>query len=292
MHNDNNISKALANVAEHEVPEGSLNLLKPLQQQVNIKPQSTRRIGWLRPAMMAATGVALAAVGFGLLPSQVSQVSAQEALRRAEQVTAFGLNGIDSLHGVLETHVPETGSVVSEKIWVQQPNKLRKEIIWPSGSNTPEQYETQIMNGADAWAWISPAGQPNTVDGTVSQFSSSELDGALYVIPNPTASVDSYGQSDGLCAQPGDQLSTVGQESLLGRDALVIECVLGGDSDQANSRLKFWIDDELFVVLKSEYYMPNGELFVESVYSVFEVDGAYPADYFAPPAGAPIEVSQ
>ncbi|KPL90093.1 LolA family protein [Herpetosiphon geysericola] len=291
MHNDNTISKALANVAEHEVPEGSLNMLKPLQQQANLKPQ-TRRTGWLRPAMMAATGVALAAVGFGLLPSQVSQVSAKEALRRAEQVTAFGLTGIDSLHGVLETHVPATGSVVSEKIWVQQPNKLRKEIVWPGSETSDEQYETQIMNGADAWAWISPAGQPNTVDGTVSQFSSSELDGALYVIPNPTASLDSNGNSDGLCAQPGDQLSTVGQESFLGRDALVIECVLGNSSDQANTRLKFWIDDELFVVLKSEYFEPNGDLFVESEYSVFEVNGSYPADFFAPPAGAPIEVSQ
>ncbi|XSG77427.1 LolA family protein [Herpetosiphon llansteffanensis] len=291
MHNDNNIAKALANVAEHEVPEGSLNLLKPLQQQATLKPQ-TRRTGWLRPAMMAATGVALAAVGFGLLPSQVSQVSAKEALRRAEQVTAFGLNNIESLHGVLETHVPATGSVVSEKIWVQQPNKLRKEIVWPGSETRDEQYETQIMNGADAWAWISPAGQPNTVDGTVSQFSSSELDGALYVIPNPTASLDSNGNSEGLCAQPGDQLSTVGQESFLGRDALVIECVIGGDSDQANTRLKFWIDDELFVVLKSEYYEANGDIFVESAYTEFEVNGSYPADFFAPPAGAPIEVTQ
>ncbi len=291
MHNDNTISKALANVAEHEVPEGSLNMLKPLQQQASLKPQ-TRRTGWLRPAMMAATGVALAAVGFGLLPSQVSQVSAKEALRRAEQVTAFGLTGIDSLHGVLETHVPATGSVVSEKIWVQQPNKLRKEIVWPGSETRAEQYETQIMNGADAWAWISPAGQPNTVDDTVSQFSSSELDGALYVIPNPTASLDSNGNSDGLCAQPGDQLSTVGQESFLGRDALVIECVLGGSSDQANTRLKFWIDDELFVVLKSEYYESNGDMFVESAYTEFEVNADYPADFFAPPAGAPIEVSQ
>ncbi|GAA5527142.1 hypothetical protein [Herpetosiphon gulosus] len=292
MHNDKHISQALASVAEHEVPEGSLNLLKPIQAQVALKPQATRRVGWLRPAMIAACGVALAALGFGLLPSQVNQVSAKEALRRAEQVTAFGLTGIDSLHGVLETHVPETGSVVSEKIWVQQPNKLRKEIIWPSGANTPEQYETQIMNGDDAWAWISPAGQPNVVDGTVSQFSSSELDGALYVIPNPTSSIDSNGQNDGLCAQPGDQLSTVGQESLLGRNALVIECIIGGDSDQANTRLKFWIDDELFVVLKSEYFETNGDLFVESEYSVFEVNGSYPADFFTPPAGAPIDVTE
>lgn len=284
MNHEHSINRLLSDIAESEVADGSLDLAPRIRRQA--LPAATRprqRIG--RPALGALGLLALIALGLSLLPLRAGGVSAQEALKRAEQATIFGLSGVESLHGVLETHVPETGDVMREELWIKQPAQLRKAIIWQDGV-----YETHLIDGDSAWAWTSPGADSAVVEGEISRLTPADLAGALHVVPNPAASLDTPEQQNaGLCAQPGDRLAMLGEEEVLGRTALVVECVIGPADANAGTRLKLWIDNQVFVVLKYEHYDSTGELFVTSHFTAFEVNPAIPAERFALPAGAPIE---
>jgi outer membrane lipoprotein-sorting protein len=287
MNQEQDIQRLLNAMAESEVPDGSLDLAARVRQQspaprLAMARRSRRRV--FRP-VLALGLLALVAFGAWLLPFRAASVSAQEALQRAEHATAFGLDGVDSFHGVLEVAVPATGDVTREEIWIKQPGQLRKELIWPDAV-----YETHLLDGDAAWAWTSPGPDSSVVDGTISRLAPADLAGALHVVPNPSASLDTPDQPDaGLCAQPGDQLSLLGEETQLGRPTLVIECVIGPSDANAGTRLKLWIDKQIFVVIKYEHYESTGELFVESHFTQFELNPAIPAERFALPAGAPIE---
>jgi len=286
MKHEHSINRLLGDIAESEVADGSLDLAPRIRRQAQALPAARQpRQRFARPALGALCLLALVAVGLGLLPLRAGGVSAQEALKRAEQATAFGLSGVDSLHGVVENHVPATGDVMREELWIKQPGQLRKAIVWPDAV-----YETHLLDGDSAWAWTSPGADSSVVEGEISRLTPSDLAGALHVVPNPAASLDTPDQQDaGLCAQPGDTLSTLGEETLLGRTALVVECVIGPADDNAGTRLKLWIDTEIFVVLKYEHYDSTGELFVTSHFTALEVNPAIPAERFELPAGAPVE---
>jgi outer membrane lipoprotein-sorting protein len=286
MNQEQDIQRLLSALAESEVPDGTLDLAARVRQQSPAPPIAVaRRSRVFRPALAALTLLALVAFGAWLLPFRAASVSAQEALQRAEHATAFGLDGVDSFHGVLEIAVPATGDVTREEIWIKQPGQLRKELIWPDAV-----YETHLLDGESAWAWTSPGPDSNVVDGTIMRLTPGDLAGALHVVPNPSASLDTPDQPNaGLCAQPGDQLSLLGEETQLGRPTLLIECVIGPADANAGTRLKLWIDKQVFVVIKYEHYESTGELFVESHFTQFELNPAIPAERFALPAGASIE---
>jgi len=294
MNQDQHIRQLLGDIAEAEVPAGSLDLAARLRQQAPVLQAAPRpaRPRVLRPALLGLCLLALLALGLGLMPGQTASVSAQEALKRAEQATAFGLSGIRSLHGVMETHAPQSGTVVREEIWVELPKRLRKETTWPPTGTSGADLQTMLTNGGDVWVWSVPAATPGAPPDSISLINPAELDSALYTIPNPSASLDSGGQAPtGICAQPGDRLTLLGEESLLGRTALVVECQIAPSDGHPGERLKLWIDKQLFVVLNMDYYDSTGELFVQSRFTQFEVDTPIPAERFtfAPPPGVPIE---
>lgn len=285
------IKRQLHEIAEAEVPNGSLDLSDRIRQHVQAhtvvpRPaQRSPRQRFLRPAMVAAAAVAVVALAIGLLPGRTPSVSAQEALRRAEQTTTFGLQGIRSLHGVMEITVPASGDVTREEYWVELPSRMRKDTVWPSGSG---KYQTMLTDGTGTWAWATE--QPNTAPDSISNLDPAEMDTALYVIPNPTASLDTPTESDGLCSQPGDTLASLGEETMLGRTALVIDCRISDAAEGvAGTHIKLWIDKDIFVVLKSQQFEPSGALFVENAFTQFEVNGTIPSDRFTPPAGVPVE---
>jgi hypothetical protein len=298
MNNDQHLHQLLREIAEAEVPAGSLDLTGSIRPPARLLPAAPRpaprvvRQRFYRPAFVALCLLALLAFGLRLLPGQAPSVSAQEALQRAEQASsAFGISGIRSLHGVLETFAPGSGTVVREETWLELPSRLRREVIWPAGSDFPAELQVEVTDGVDGWIWGVPAAQPDATPDSIARVSPAMISGSLYVIPNPSSSLDTpQDPGAGLCAQPGDQLALLGEEPVLGRAALVIECRIGGSDTIAGTRLKLWIDKQIFVVLQMEHYDPSGELFVESRYTQLELDLDMPAERFAftPPAGVPI----
>ncbi len=299
MSQDQHIRRLLNDIAEAEVPEGSLDLAARIRQRARaprpdpVAAPRSRRQGLLRPALGGLCLLAVLALGLSLMPGQTVSVSAQEALKRAEQqASAFGLAGARSLHGVMETVAPGSGTVVREEIWVEQPGHLRKETTWPPTPQSGADLQTMLTDGTSAWVWSVPAATPDVPPDSILLIDQAEMDTALYTIPNPYVSLDPSGQPPaGLCAQPGDQLALVGEEAMLGRTALVVDCRVAATGDTPGAHLKLWIDKQLFVVLKFDYYEANGELFVQSRFTQLEVDPAIPAERFtfAPPAGVPIE---
>lgn len=289
MTKDSKLGSILGEIAEAEVPAGSLDIVARVRREAAPRAAGVRRPALLRPAMVALGALALLALGTRLLPGQTPTVSAAEALRRAQQVTAFGLSGVSSLHGTLETHAPGSGTLVREQIWIEAPSTLRHETIWPAGPNFPENLQTEIVKGDQAWIWSADKGkQPESVN----TIAPAELGNVLYTVPNPTASLDSTGNAMGLCAQPGDTLTLKGQEQLLGRNVLVIDCVMGpADKDNEGSKIEMWIDSQLFLVLKYNYLESNGDVFIESRYTDLQVDPALSDDLFTLPAGVPIEAA-
>ncbi|HEU4326754.1 MAG TPA: sigma-E factor regulatory protein RseB domain-containing protein [Roseiflexaceae bacterium] len=299
MNQDQHIHRLLSDIAEAEVPDGSLDLAARVRQQARaprserVEAPRARRQGLFRPALAGLCLLAVLALGLSLLPGQTASVSAQEALKRAEQqASAFGLSGVRSLHGVMETIAPGSGTVVREEIWVELPGRLRKETIWPPTRQNGAEFQTMLTDGSGAWIWSVPAATPDAPPDSIGLIDQAELDTALYTIPTPHTSLDPSGQPPaGLCAQPGDQLVMQGEETVLGRTALVVDCRIAPSDNDPGSHLKFWIDKELFVVLRFDYFETNGDLFVRSQFTQFEVDPAIPAERFtfAPPAGVPIE---
>ena len=299
MNQDQHLRQLLDEIAETEVPSGSLDLAARLRQRAATLqpagPAARRGPRVLRPALASLCLLALLALGLNLLPGQTASVSAQEALRRAEQVTAFGLSGIRTLHGVMETVAPQSASVVREEIWVELPARLRKQTTWPPTRQSEAEAQTILTNGGDVWIWSVPASAPNAAPDSIGLIDPAELGTALYTVPNPSVSLDSSGEPAGLCAQSGDQLTLQGEAELLGRTALVVECrtapSVHNGTTYPSERLKLWIDKQLFVVLQHEHYDSTGALFVRSRFSQFEVDVPIPAERFSftPPSGVPIE---
>lgn len=292
MTKDKKLGSILSEIAESEVPSGSLDMVARVHQEAVLATPRTagvRRKAILRPAMVALGTLVLLAVGSRVLPGQTPTVSAAEALRRAQQVTAFGLSGISSLHGALETHAPGSGTLVREQVWIDAPSSMRHETIWPATSSSAENLQTEIIKGNEAWIWSADTGtQPESI----STISPAELGNVLYTVPNPSSSLDSAGNSMGLCAQPGDTLTLKGHEQLLGRDVLAIECVIGPASQQdQGSKIEMWIDSQLFLVLKYNYIEANGDVFIESHYTDLQVNPALSENLFELPAGLPIEAA-
>ena len=295
MRQNTSLQRHLHDIAESEVPSDSLDLSLPIRQRAQNLLAAQRaerhspRQRLVRVAMIAACVLALFAVGSQLLPGRTPSVSAKEALQRAEQSTTFGLKGIKSLHGVMEDMVPATGSTTREEYWVALPSHMRKDVVWPATATSKEQFQTEITDGKNAWIWSTD--HPKATPETVSRLDLSEMDTALYVIPNPSASLDTPADPKaGLCSQPGDQLTSLGEERMFGRTALVIDCHIAPDaSSLAGTHLKLWIDKDIFVVLKAQQFEANGDLFVQSAFTQFEIDGAISPDTFAPPAGVPVE---
>jgi hypothetical protein len=300
MNHDQAARQLLNEIAETEVPAGSLTLSARIRQQASELPlqqQPAPRIPHLRLARPALTALCLLlifAVGLQLLPGQALTVSAQEALRRAEQATSFGLSGIRSLHGVLETVAPGSDTVVREEVWVDLPSSsLRRAIIWPATDQMEAEVQTDLTNGVDAWRWSTPLSEPATVlyDG-ISRINPDDVEEGLYIVPHPAQSLDTPdAPSAGLCAQPGDELALVGEATVLDRATLVIECRIGAAGVSPGTRLKLWIDKQLFVVLNYQHYDPTGELFIESRFTQFDVDAPIPAERFilTPPPNVPIK---
>ncbi|HEY1015497.1 MAG TPA: hypothetical protein VGE07_22505 [Herpetosiphonaceae bacterium] len=294
MNQEPTVHRLLSEVAEAEVPAGSLNLADRMRRQSIIaQPERPSRRMKLMGTALVAASVLAALVGGRLLPGQAPSVSAAEALRRVEQTSAFGISGISSLHGTSETHAPGSDTIVRDEVWLELPSRLRREVIWPPYDNHGADRQTELRLGDEAWIWSGPESQPGVIDGPIMRMDPAEINGNLHLIPNPSASLDTPGESAGLCAQPGDKLELLGEEPVIGRDTLVIECVTGPQDvfEQPGTRLKLWVDKQLFLVLKYEHYDTTGELFIESRYTSLEVDQPIPAERltFAPPAGTPIE---
>lgn len=292
MNQDQHIRQLLDEIAEAEVPSGSLDLAPRLRQRAPAPPAAPRPARVVRPALLGLCLLALLALGLSLAPGQATSVSAQEALKRAEQATAFGLSGVRTLHSVMETLAPQTGSVVREEVWVELPGRLRKQTTWPPTRTTGAELQTMLTSGGDVWIWSVPAATPDAAPDSIGLIDPAELDTALYTVPNPSASLDGPGQaSAGTCAQPGDRLALLGEEPLLGRTALVVECQVAPADQRPGARLKLWIDKQLFVVLRFDYFDSTGALFVQSRLTQLEVDTPIPAErfVFAPPPGVPVE---
>lgn len=301
MNQNLHIHQLLSEIAQADVPDGSLDLVARLRQHTPALPaqppaRPTARGRAVRPALLGLALLALLVFGLNLLPGQTTSVSAQEALKRAEQATAFGLSGVRTLHGVMETIAPGSGTVVREELWIELPGRLRKETLWPATSQSGAELQTELTNGGDVWVWSVPAATPGAPPSSIGLIDPAELNTTLYTVPNPSASIDHLGQTaSGTCAQPGDRLSLQGEATVLGRTALVVDCVIApsqrdGQTDPG-AHLKLWIDKQLFVVLQFDYYEATGALFVQSRFTQFEVDTPIPAErfVFAPPPGVPIE---
>lgn len=295
--NEQLVREALDEQAEREMPT-SRDLwpsihgrIQPGERSYNTGPQRSRRMPLLKPVF--AVGVVALLLAFGAMSwlARPTSVSAAEIIARTEQ--AASSPGVKSFHGVwfsrLRNGATEPFFESGNESWYLAPSSRRSEgrSVGHDG-----QEETSLLVQDEKMMWLYLHGHFATnlvilkdVDSSISVFGGSDLQS----LTNKGWLNDWYDPK------------LVGTDEVLGRKAYVLEFTLkpqdrwppnSGLSQTAMRvvRMKYWVDQQAYFVLKIMAWDADGNMLEESGYTSFQIDAPIDPSIFsfAPPAGAQI----
>lgn len=308
------VRSVLKEHAEANVPS-TADLWPALREHVRrtehrgrLSDRARSSIRWMPLLLGSALALLLFALATFSLTSQPAPVSAEEILAKVEQVAkGNSAVGLQNFYGNFISRYRNNPNAVfqeqRQETWFQAPNKYAykltydlesgKQYTMTSGTDGTRTYQyiadNNILQVRDGDSWLQLPDEPSTSTLQLLLFSPTSLADVLERVRLKTPPVNP--KSNPLPPYVYDA-KLAGEDAVLGRRAYVIELTfvpgasLQSPESQIPEKMRVWVDQEMYAILRFEGWDAQGNVLRSGVYESFQINNSAPNDILsiiAPP---------